>query len=56
MIRIGDREIAAVRMGERAVMSVYLGAVLVWQSIRSCFGSGVWAEGKPWMDSETWKE
>lgn len=40
---------------ERVVTSVHYGAKLVWQSVRSCFGSGKWVNAKPWLNNETWK-
>lgn len=50
------KDITAVYLGERAIAAVYHGAMLVWQAVRSCFGSGVWIDSKPWMDNEAWKE
>jgi len=35
--------------------AVYRGAVLIWQGIRSCFGSGHWVGAKPWLGKEGWK-
>lgn len=28
--------------------------ILVWQAVRSCFGSGVWVSAKPWLGQEKW--
>lgn len=39
----------------RAVKAIYLGLKTVWQSIRSCFGSGKWIGNKPWIGKEKWK-
>ena len=38
-----------------AVTSVYAGAHLVWQAVRSCFGAGWWNNAKPWDNTEGWK-
>ena len=46
---------AAIRYGTQVIQAVYYGVHLVWQSVRSCFGSGVWITEKPWLDEETWK-
>lgn len=27
---------------------------IVWQAIRSCFGSGMWLNEKPWINDEMW--
>lgn len=42
--------------GTKTISAVYYGAKLVWEAIRSCFGKGYWIEGKPWVDSDPWKE
>lgn len=28
---------------------------MIWQSVRSCFGSGKWVGNKPWIGKEKWK-
>ena len=56
MIFKEGKEISAVYIGQKAIQAVYHGAMLVWQAVRSCFGSGVWIEDKPWLDDEAWKE
>ena len=38
------------------VLAVYKGALKVWESVRSCFGSGMWILDKPWLYSEGWRE
>jgi len=27
---------------------------LVWQAVRSCFGTGLWNNDKPWDNDELW--
>lgn len=56
MIRLGKKEITSIYLGKSAISAVYKGAVLIWQAVRSCFGSGAWMEEKPWMDEEAWKD
>lgn len=56
ILRNKKGELAALRRGGRAYSVVYMGAKLVWEAIRSCFGSGYWADDKPWLDDEPWKE
>lgn len=56
MIRLGKKEITSIYLGKSAISAVYKGAVLIWQAVRSCFGSGAWIEEKPWMDDEAWKD
>ena len=52
---MGDKEVTAIRVGERVVAAVYIGAKLVWQAIRSCFGAGFWRGDKPWSRTDGWK-
>lgn len=39
-----------------SVQMVYHGALLVWQAVRSCFGSGVWIQERPWLNDDPWKD
>lgn len=55
MIYKGFNEIIGVNYGKKAIAAIYKGAKLVWQSIRSCFGSGGWRNDKPWINDEGWK-
>ena len=36
-------------------MYEYKDGKLIWQAVRSCFGSGVWIGSKPWIGEEKWK-
>lgn len=51
-----NRDVTFIAKGTRVVQAVYKGVVLVWMAVRSCFGSGVWVNEKPWIDSENWKD
>lgn len=55
MIRINEKDVSAVRVGSKVVAAIYIGATLVWQAIRSCFGSGYWINTSPWKNDEGWK-
>ena len=50
-----DREVIGVTAKSKIIMAVYQGAILIWEAIRSCFGSGVWISAKPWLGADTWK-
>lgn len=39
----------------KAISYVYYGTNLVWQAVRSCFGSGIWVSEKSWLGDEAWK-
>lgn len=55
MIHVNGKEITALFYRTKIITAVYHGANLVWQAVRSCFGSGVWIGAKPWLGSEAWK-
>lgn len=48
-------EIKAYRIGRQTVLALYRGPQLLWQAVRSCFGSGRWVGRKPWLGKEKWK-
>lgn len=55
MIYKKNKTATAVYFGKQALSAIYKGSRLVWQSVRSCFGSGVWVGKKPWIGKEKWK-
>lgn len=55
MIHGGKQDVSAARLGFIVVSAIHLGAQLVWQAIRSCFGSGYWINTSPWKPDEGWK-
>ncbi|MBP3589937.1 MAG: MFS transporter [Muribaculaceae bacterium] len=55
MLWIGGKKPGRIYIGSRAVAALYVGARLVWQAVRSCFGSGRWVSRKPWLGKERWK-
>lgn len=54
-IFIAGKEITVVNAYGRTITAIYAGTRLVWQAIRSCFGSGWWVNEKPWLNEEGWK-
>ena len=50
-----DKEITAVYFGKTAIKAIYKGSKLLWEAVRSCFGSGKWIGDKPWIGEEKWK-
>jgi len=52
----GHRNIVDIYYNGRYLVSKYYGSHLVWEKIRSCYGSGVWVETKPWLDDDIWKD
>ena len=54
-IYIGNKEIEVIYIGSHAIDIIYKGAKVVWEAVRSCFGSGMWVPEKPWLAKEGWK-
>ncbi len=50
-----DDDLSSIQIGSKLLSAVQLGAKIVWQAIRSCFGSGFWVNEKPWINNESWK-
>jgi len=50
MIQINGKDVSQIRVGNKIITAVYIGTKLVWQSIRSCFGSGFWINSSPWKN------
>lgn len=55
MIYINNKEVTSIFIGNKPLSIIYNGLDIVWQSIRSCFGSGAWFSEKPWLNEEGWK-
>lgn len=55
MIIKNGKEVTAIYIGTKAVSAIYKGSILIWQAVRSCFGSGRWVGKKPWIGKEKWK-
>lgn len=56
MQNYNQHSIVAKIINSRPLAAVYHGLRLVWIAVRSCFGSGVWIDEKPWIDDEFWKD
>ena len=55
MIRSGGDDIVAVRYLGVAFAMIVKGGRVIWQAVRSCFGSGAWQGQKPWIGSDGWR-
>ena len=42
-------------IGKKIINSTYRSLQLVWQAVRSCFGSGSWKNEQSWNNSDAWK-
>lgn len=55
MIRKNNKDATGIYFQNRVIQAVYQGARLVWQLIRSCYGTGIWLQERPWIDTDLWK-
>ena len=55
MLTKDKKEIAAIFVNGRPIAEIYKNSVLLWQSVRSCFGKGFWLNVKPWDNKDAWK-
>lgn len=55
MLFHGKKEIVELYKGRLPIIELYLGKFLIWQGLRSCFGSGYWVNNRPWLNDEVWK-
>ena len=54
MIKINNKDITYVYCNKK-ISVIYKSGKIVWQAIRSCFGSGFWVNKKGWINDEGWK-
>ena len=55
MIYINGKEITQITVHQKAIAVIYQNGKMLWQAVRSCFGSGAWVNTKPWLYNEGWK-
>jgi hypothetical protein len=48
-------EIVGISKFKVPIQAAYRFGVVIWQAVRSCFGSGIWVNEKPWINDEAWK-
>jgi hypothetical protein len=55
-MKIRDKkEISAIVREGKTLLEIRKGLTLIWQAVRSCFGSGKWHGEKPWIGGEKWR-
>lgn len=52
---IGKDKVDGMYIGKQAVGQLYYGAILIYQTIRSCFGRGFWINNKAWINKDSWR-
>ncbi len=55
MAHQNKKELTNIFINKTPIQSVYQFGVVLWQAVRSCFGSGIWVNEKPWINEEIWK-
>lgn len=55
MIYKSNKEITGIHALGRVIVTLRVGTMLLWESVRSCFGKGFWINDKPWRDDNGWK-
>lgn len=55
MIIRNGKDIVEYYRGKTPIVEIYRGKVLVYQSIRSCFGNGYWINDAPFLNEDIWK-
>lgn len=55
MITRNGIELSARYYGSKTISAIYKGAVLVWEAVNSCFGSGYWIKNKAWSKTDVWR-
>jgi len=53
---VNDKNIVEIFANNKVISTIYKGGRIVWEAIRSCFGSGMWIPKKPWLYKEGWRE
>ena len=56
MLNFKAKNIVQMMCNGKMWQALYRNGQLIWQAVRSCFGSGVWMDEKPWIDEELWKD
>lgn len=51
---IDNKRVTTIYRGRKTIASVYQGARLIWQYIKSCYGRGYWLNELPWVNEDGW--
>lgn len=55
MIQKNNIDLSARYLGNKVISYVYKGVQLIWSSISSCFGGGMWFNDRVWNNNDPWK-
>lgn len=48
-------DVERVTYNQKDIGTIRKGLEVIWEAIKSCFGSGFWVNEKPWLNGEGWK-
>ena len=54
MLIVKGKRIESIDHVSKSIQAVMHMGVMVWNAIRSCFGSGAWNNDAPWLNDEGW--
>ena len=55
MLHYRNQTIATIHLREHTGEKAYKGSVLVFEGVRSCYGSGAWLNDKGWLADDSWR-
>lgn len=57
MIKILNKDLLAVRLGDKQVFAIYINGYKLWPNIiLSCLANGYWIDEYPWEDTLPWTD
>lgn len=49
------KEVVDIHVAGKTGTMLYKGRRLVWEAVKSCFGRGMWINGKGWVNADAWR-
>ena len=55
MLLFDFKNIETSYLGKQVIQEIRKGAIIIWEAIKGCFGSGFWKNMKGWINKEGWR-
>ena len=55
MLLFDSKNIETLYLGKQVIQEIRKGAIIIWEAIKGCFGSGFWKNNKGWINKEGWR-
>lgn len=55
MLLFDFKNIESLYLGKQVIQEIRKGAIIIWEAIKGCFGSGFWKNNKGWINKEGWR-